>query len=237
MEHTTSDQGNTKTDIKEILFAPAGKAYTDEVCPSETTFFQCIVNDTFQDGVRIFGQQPLERIPRYLIPRKNPRFSPPLLHYGWILDEELMWKLALELSEPFYHWIDGPKKPDYWTTFTCLIPPLMEHLGLPVDKRVSIRQIGIVERSPEDKIVVRLVLSTGTNYAGNIPEEITKKLRDATAPGADVKWYLDAMRCKWVENRRWRDPGTLQQVSYYTRSLTFLDYDHSEREAIEAVSQ
>ncbi|EIM84289.1 uncharacterized protein STEHIDRAFT_158975 [Stereum hirsutum FP-91666 SS1] len=197
MEQTTSNQEHTKTDIGEILFAPAGKKYTDE------------------DGVRIFGQQPIDRIPRYLVPRKNLRFLPPLVHYGWILDKELTLKLALELSEPFYHWIDGPKKIDYWTTFTGLITRLMAHLGLPVDRRVSVCQIGTVELSTKARIVRRLGLSMGTNYTGHIPEESAKKLRDATAPGADVKWYLDTKRCKWVENCRWRDLAKEKQPKQF----------------------
>lgn len=35
------------------------------------------------------------------------------------------------------------------------------------------------------------------------------KLRDVTAPGAEMKWYLDAIRWQWDENRRYRAPGAI----------------------------
>lgn len=145
------------------------------------------------------------------------------MHYGWILDLDLTLKLALELYHPFYNYIGGPKKLDYWSTFSGLIRPLMTHLGLPYDERVTVCQIGNGNLTPAGKVSVTLGLSMGTNYTGRIEEESAKKLRDATAPGAELKWFLDAERWQWKENRRVRprELGTLGHFRYFTRQRYF----------------
>lgn len=166
-----------------------------------------MANVFLQDALRVFQQQPIDRIPRYLIPRKELRILPPLLHYGWIIDLKRTFKLAKDKYRAFYNYIDGPKKPDYFTTCSSVIRPLMHELGIPYDERVSICQINNGELGPTGIVLVTLGLSMGTNYTGHIPEENAKKLRDVTAPSAELKWYLDYKHWQWTENRRYRAPG------------------------------
>lgn len=170
----------------------------------------------------MFQQQPIDRIPRYLVPRKHGRALPPLLHYGWIIDLKRTFKLAEDQDLAFYHYMDGPKKPDYFTTCSTFIPTLMHDLGLPYDERVYLCQIGSGELNPSGTVAVKLGVSMGTNYTGHMSEEDAKKLRDATAPGAKIKWYLDAKRWQWTENRRYRAPGALRFIVLCFTLLTFI---------------
>lgn len=144
-------------------------------------------------------------------PRKQARHLPPLMHYGWIVDLDRMWDLAVKLkSGTFYHCIDGPREREYWGTLECLMRPLLEHLDLPYDKRVVARQFSNGDVDPDDgKVLLTVGLSLGTNYAGRLSEERVKKIRDLVAPGVEPRWFLDVERWKWTKNKNIRgaNPG------------------------------
>lgn len=96
----------------------------------------------------------------------------------------------------------------------------MHDLGLSYDERVHLCQIGSGELNPNGTVAVKLGVSMGTNYNGRLSEEHAKKLRDATAPGAEIKWYMDVNRWQWTENRRYRAPGASRNLLCHATLLT-----------------
>ncbi|KIK51340.1 hypothetical protein GYMLUDRAFT_252121 [Collybiopsis luxurians FD-317 M1] len=64
------------TDKSKYLFLPQGVHYTNE------------------DGFKAFASQPLDLLPRYLIPDSSKRFRPPHLYLGWLIDKSELFQYA-----------------------------------------------------------------------------------------------------------------------------------------------
>src|ERR1700761_746749 len=56
-------------------------------------FFAMLMH-LFKDGFKAFASQPLDLLPRYLIPDSSKRFRPPHLYLGWLIDKSELFQYA-----------------------------------------------------------------------------------------------------------------------------------------------
>ncbi|KAI0055181.1 hypothetical protein BV25DRAFT_1833358 [Artomyces pyxidatus] len=178
-EHSSSPPASPTT----VLFLPSsGAKYTKE------------------DRVRCLAQQPLPSLPMYLRARRSARFSPPILHYGWIIDTEQLLRFAIKYCPDEVEYIsDSPtsqKYPSRSSTVTNpdLFPAVCKALGIPYQPHVQVKFF------TNEQGRTALGLAVGNNYDGVIEELHRRILSNAFAHGTAGQWFLDLENWQWTPN-------------------------------------
>ncbi|KAI0039645.1 hypothetical protein FA95DRAFT_1612415 [Auriscalpium vulgare] len=164
---------------------------------------------TIEDRAFFFEhQQPLRELPYYLYPLPNCPYLPPVLHLGWLFDNDAIMQYTLQhlphLVVNTSTFPGVPMTPDTDMTLLSLswISGIMQHLGLP---RLSKSTAAVVMISDiRNGKGFQLGFSLGTNHKGVIAEEHRSKLRDFFAQGQPEKWFLDWCDWQWVRRGRAR---------------------------------
>ncbi|KAF8832359.1 hypothetical protein HHX47_DHR1002055 [Lentinula edodes] len=202
-----SKASNTK-----LITLPAPRRY---IAPpgiqSKEKYLFLPLNTTYtkQDGNRIFTSQPLDILPRYLLPQRNQRFRPPYLHLGWFIDVHVLFKYAQE-HHPDVVSFNENSEPDYIDTFFDLsfdgrnvdnsfntfFSYLLPTLGFPGHPPRNLRfkrfyNGNCLGQGPQ------FGLSVGTNYTGTVPTKLLEKLNDFFARGVAPRWFLDTQNYRW----------------------------------------
>ncbi|KAI0055185.1 hypothetical protein BV25DRAFT_285003 [Artomyces pyxidatus] len=151
-----------------------------------------------EDQAICLSQQPLDGLPLYLRNGGMKGFTAPLLHYGWMVDSEILIQFVLDncpsaivmSSQTF----DEHQQLDVsWTLSTdYIIPSILKCLGAPNSPKIKIKVLFDSQGRENWGIVV------GNNYTGVIGEESRAKLCEAFAPGQKGRWFLDIFRWKWT---------------------------------------
>ncbi|KAI0055184.1 hypothetical protein BV25DRAFT_1922041 [Artomyces pyxidatus] len=139
------------------------------------------INYTREDLSRCMAQQPLTTLPLYLRARHGSRFLPPLLHYGWVLDDEKLVAFALK------HCPDN--------VIYASDTEVSEVLGVPYKPYMKLCFFA------NEQGKAHLGLALGNNYDGVIDESYRGKLSNAIAGEKAVQWFLVDSKCwKWMLN-------------------------------------
>ncbi|KAI0055183.1 hypothetical protein BV25DRAFT_284966 [Artomyces pyxidatus] len=164
-----------------------------------------------EDRHTSLSQQPLDGLPLYLRNGGMKGYSPPLLHYGWIVEADVLIqfilnncpKVVVKTSENF----DNDRELDVeWTLSTDYVAPsILKSLGLPSDNKVKLEVLYDSDGRENWGVVV------GNNYTGVTGEETRTRLCEIFSPGQKARWFLDIYRWKWTRKTTRRAPKPLQR--------------------------
>ncbi|OBZ66633.1 hypothetical protein A0H81_13395 [Grifola frondosa] len=154
-----------------------------------------------KDYIAISAQPPLDILPRGLLPHLVPRrYYPPMMHYGWRIDDEHTAR-----AEAYYNEHTTAEEPEstvtIWQTGFRL---MVEHkLGLrlrgPIFQTAS--GITLLGDGPSND-----VLALYSNYclalaAPNFPDDTIKNIQQLLGFEQDPKWFLDMCEDEWIYGR------------------------------------
>ncbi|KII88553.1 hypothetical protein PLICRDRAFT_628411 [Plicaturopsis crispa FD-325 SS-3] len=146
------------------------------------------------DYLKALEQQPLCRIPSYLNPSRCTEYAPPILHYGWAIDEDAIMKFAAEHNLVV---VAGPDKtPD--VSGTLFNPALVAAIA----KHVGVTNTGHLwpDVAFENGEYLH-IFGAGTNYTTFPTKDELAKL-EAFFGGAPARWYLDLDQWRWSRFRK-----------------------------------
>ncbi|KAI0041844.1 hypothetical protein FA95DRAFT_1564961 [Auriscalpium vulgare] len=147
-------------------------------------------------------QQPLSVLPHYLWDNVKSPITPPVLHLGWMLDDDaVMQYTQLHLPHMVLCTTTGsePPTPSPYRTLCGVswAEALFKHLGLPRFPKDAVRVVPM----SDDKGKAAFGLSLGTNHRGIVPEKYHARLQEAIAKDQPLRWYLDYLHWQWAPRR------------------------------------
>lgn len=159
-------------------------------CVSYTAFPAHIqVDSGLQDYLKALTQQPLNPLPSYLDPRNCKKFAPPILRYGWAIDEGAIMKFAEEHDLVLVCGPDNTPNVEDTISDPAIILAIVEHLGIHDTGHMGFE--AAFENG--DYIYIFVV---GTNYTSFPIEEEQAKLKEFFG-GAPGRWFLDLEEWQW----------------------------------------
>ncbi len=164
-----------------------------------------------QDLNKIYLVKPMERLPSSLVFRGNPDLMPPVLHYGWVIDENILIDFARRrriTCRAKTRWFseDGEEvEEDDAKRYSSTNPNLsflMAHALVAKANDLELTNIPDISLvvDPSSKDCTSWVVSLITNRtlkSSFIDGADMKKLKEDFKFTSEPMWYLDCCRSQW----------------------------------------
>ncbi|KII88564.1 hypothetical protein PLICRDRAFT_698924 [Plicaturopsis crispa FD-325 SS-3] len=146
------------------------------------------------DYLKALTQQPLNPLPSYLVPRNCKKLAPPILRYGWAIDEGAIMKFAEEHDLVLVCGPDNTPNVEDTISDPAIILAIVEHLGIHDTGHMGFE--AAFENG--DYIYIFVV---GTNYTSFPIQEEQAKLKEFFG-GAPGRWFLDLEEWQWKRSAK-----------------------------------